>query len=97
MTEDYDAQRNQVKACAEKPVLTLYIRHTCPYCQKVMAYLQSVNKTIPTKDIGKDPGAADELIKVGGKRQVPCLVINGKAKYESSDIIKWLKDNPKKY
>ena len=42
----------------------------------------------------EDPDAADELARVGGKRQVPCLFIDGKPLYESLDIIKWLEENP---
>ena len=37
---------------------------------------------------------ADELVRVGGKMQVPCLFIDGNPMYESLDIIQWLKDNP---
>ncbi|MBS4843870.1 MAG: glutathione S-transferase domain-containing protein, partial [Collinsella sp.] len=33
------------------------------------------------------------LIAVGGKRQVPCLFIDGKPLYESSDIIAWVQEN----
>ena len=29
----------------------------------------------------------------GGKRQVPCLFIDGKPLYESSDIIAWFEQN----
>ncbi|MDR2716000.1 MAG: glutathione S-transferase N-terminal domain-containing protein, partial [Coriobacteriaceae bacterium] len=32
------------------------------------------------------------LIKIGGKKQIPCLVIEGKALYESDDIIAYLGD-----
>ncbi|MCB1110816.1 MAG: glutathione S-transferase N-terminal domain-containing protein [Chlamydiia bacterium] len=81
----------------EKPTLLLYSRSSCPFCRKVNNYLKSIDKSIPTKDIGKDPAAAKELVKIGGKQQVPCLVINGKPLYESSDIIAWLKENPNKY
>ncbi|WP_228547015.1 glutaredoxin family protein [Candidatus Neptunochlamydia vexilliferae] len=83
--------------CVEKPELVLYMRPSCPYCQRVTRYLQSIGKTIPQKDIGKDKQAAAELIRVGGKRQVPCLFINGKPLYESRDIINWLKANQDKY
>lgn len=30
---------------------------------------------------------------MGGKRQVPCLFIDGKPLYESSDIIAWFEQN----
>ena len=35
----------------------------------------------------------DKLIEVGGKVQVPCMVIDGKAMYESDDIIAYAKEN----
>jgi len=35
----------------------------------------------------------EELISIGGQSQIPCLVIDGKALYESDDIIEWLKEN----
>ena len=46
------------------------------------------------KDIIQDPEAEKTLIAVGGKRQVPCLFIDGKPLYESLDIIKWLEEHP---
>ena len=45
------------------------------------------------KDIHQTPAFRDELIKIGGKGQVPCLVNDGKALYESTDIIEWFKKN----
>ncbi len=78
------------------PTLTLYHFAGCPYCQKVRNYMQQAGITIPMKDTHADPRNREELIKVGGKPQVPCLVIDGVAMYESSDIIEWLKKNWKK-
>ncbi len=37
-----------------------------------------------------------ELIKVGGKQQVPCLFVDGVPMYESDEIVAWLKENPEK-
>jgi len=34
----------------------------------------------------------DTLSSLGGKAQVPCLIINGVPLYESDDIITWFKD-----
>ena len=48
------------------------------------------------KDIIENPAFRDELLKVGGKTQVPCLINNGKAIYESMDIIRWFQNNYKK-
>ena len=76
--------------------LILYKFDTCPYCQLVMKSLKKDNITIQMKDIIENPTARQELIKIGGKAQVPCLVINKQALYESNHIINWLKENYKK-
>lgn len=75
------------------PQLTLYYFVGCPYCQKVRGYMLQAGITIPMKDTQTDPRNREELVKIGGKGQVPCLVIDGKALYESNDIIEWLKKN----
>lgn len=81
----------------EKYELVLYIMPSCPYCMRVVAYLQSIHKKIKTVDIRKVPGAKEHLIKVGGKKQVPCLFINGVPLYESKDIITWLDNHQNEY
>ncbi len=73
--------------------LTLYHFKGCPYCQKVKDFLSQKGISVPMKDIKENPEYSDELRKIGGKTQVPCLVINGKALYESMDIIKWFDNN----
>jgi glutaredoxin 3 len=65
----------------------------CSYCQRVRDYLSKEGISVPMKDTRENPANRDELIKIGGKPQVPCLVINGKALYESLDIIDWFKKN----
>ena len=76
--------------------LILYYKPTCPYCQKVLTFMESAGITLPLKNIAESINVREELIKIGGKPQVPCLVINGKAMYESDDIITWLKQNVSK-
>lgn len=70
--------------------LALYYRPTCPFCIKVLDFMDRQGVTIPLIDISQDRDAAATLIEVGGKQQVPCLFIDGKALYESSDIISWI-------
>ena len=72
--------------------LELFMKPTCPYCIKVMNFMSENNITIPLRDIVADESAAETLVTVGGKRQVPCLFIDGKPLYESGDIIEWLRD-----
>lgn len=73
--------------------LELFMKPTCPYCIKVMNFMSENNITIPLRDIVADKSAAETLIAIGGKRQVPCLFIDGKPLYESGDIIEWLRNN----
>lgn len=73
--------------------LELFMKPTCPYCIKVMNFMSENNITIPLRDIVADESAAETLVAVGGKRQVPCLFIDGKPLYESGDIIEWLRVN----
>jgi glutaredoxin len=73
--------------------VTLYHFNSCPFCSKVRYYLKEQNISILEKDILIDPEARNELLSIGGKTQVPCLVIDGKPLYESDDIIQWFKEN----
>lgn len=75
--------------------LELYKKETCPYCRKVMQFIEaSGRQDIVYQDIIKNPEAAETLENVGGKRQVPCLFIDGAPLYESMDIIHWLEAHP---
>ncbi len=74
--------------------LVLFYMPTCPFCQKVVDFIEDNNiEGIEFKDTSENLGAKDELIDVGGKDQVPCLFIDGKPLYESDEIIAWLKEN----
>ena len=77
------------------PKLTLYYFNGCPYCEQVKDFMEQSSISLQMKNIREDRVAREELIKIGGKPQVPCLLIDGKAVYESVDIIKWLKNNYK--
>ena len=71
--------------------LVLYKAGWCPYCAKVLRFMEAEGIELPLRDID-DPQVAEELIAIGGKRQVPCLVIDGVALYESDDIIAYLSE-----
>jgi len=72
--------------------LTLYHKSTCPFCIKVLHYMDQNHISIPLKSV-EDIDNYEELLKIGGKGQVPCLVIDGKPLYESDDIIRWFEKN----
>jgi glutathione S-transferase len=75
------------------PELLLYYFPACPYCRVVLECLDDLAIEVPMRDIRSEPGAREDLIDVGGKGQVPCLVIDGEPLYESADIVRWLKAN----
>lgn len=73
--------------------LKMYYKSSCPFCNKVIAFLQSNGIDLPELKDVTDPSVRDELIQLGGKGQVPCLIIDQQPLYESDDIIQWFKDN----
>ena len=70
----------------------LFILESCPYCHKVMDFLDEKNIKYNKIDI-KNKESEDSLIQIGGKRQVPFLVDKDRniQMYESKDIIEYLK------
>lgn len=73
--------------------LKLYHMKPCPYCRKVVGFIEDNNiEGIEFKDVFKIENM-DELIELGGKEQVPCLFVDGKPMYESDDIIAYLDEN----
>ena len=70
----------------------LYILETCPYCKKVMSFLDE-NGIKYNKINIENKSNEDALIQMGGKRQVPFLVDKDRnvQMYESADIVEYLK------
>jgi len=67
----------------------LYYKPTCPFCAKVTNYMAANDINCELRNT-LEPGVAEELIEIGGKKQVPCMVIEGKPMYESDDILEYL-------
>ena len=88
----YNEMNSDGRDCQMKD-LKLYYMEPCPFCKKVIRYMGKNNIDIDLVDIRANPENNKELIEIGGKDQVPMLLIDGKPLYESSDIIKWLKEN----
>ncbi|MDO4796846.1 MAG: glutathione S-transferase N-terminal domain-containing protein [Coriobacteriales bacterium] len=72
--------------------LDLYYYDACPYCQKVLRAMRQlgIQDKITLKNILTSQQNAKTLVRVGGKRQVPCLFIDGVPMYESDDIVAYL-------
>lgn len=69
---------------------TLFYKPTCPFCKKVLNYMDEQGIDLPLRDVSTDADARGELLSVGGKTQIPCLFIDGEPLYESGDIIDYL-------
>ncbi|SEH47755.1 MULTISPECIES: glutaredoxin family protein [Atopobiaceae] len=78
---------------AEEKELVLYYKPTCPFCAKVLDFMEEDGIELPLRNILTDDAALKTLIEVGGKKQVPCLFIDGEPLYESNDIIDYLRAN----
>lgn len=69
--------------------LKLYVLPGCPFCAKVDAFLDKNDVSIEHLDVTQGTNG-DDLVRIGGKRQCPCLLIDGKPLYESGDILDYL-------
>jgi glutaredoxin 3 len=76
---------------AEKPELTLYYFSECPYCQRVLKTIRDLGLSVELRNIRETAAYREELIRGGGKSQVPCLFIDSKPLYESQDIMAYLR------
>jgi glutaredoxin len=75
--------------------LALYQYHACPFCVKTRRAMRRLGVDIELRDAKGDPQWRDQLLREGGRLQVPCLYIPadaGQAEwlYESNDIIAFL-------
>lgn len=72
-------------------MINLYYLSTCPYCKKVIDFLDSSNIEYKLLDINEQENF-NKLMKIGKKRQVPFIVDTntGNVMYESADIIDYL-------
>ncbi len=75
-------------------MLEIYTGDYCPYCHKVIDFLNENKISFINKDI-KFEENRDVVLDMGGKMQIPFLVDREKnvSMYESSDIIDYIKGN----
>ena len=71
-------------------MIELYIMETCPYCRKVTDFLYDKKIEYVKKDVS-DIKNAEELMKFGGKNQVPFMIDGDTKMYESADIIEYVR------
>lgn len=73
-------------------MIDLYILENCPYCKKVMGYMDENGMKYNKIDIS-NKSSEESLIQLGGKRQVPFMVDKDRniQMYESADILEYVK------
>ena len=74
----------------ELPPLVLYQYPQCPYCRRVLTVIDELNLDIPIRNTRTHSAFRQDLIQRTGRSQVPCLFIEGKALFESLDIVAYL-------
>ncbi len=75
-------------------MLVVYTKSGCPFCNRVLGYVEENNITIDERNVYESEVAMKELMEKGGKRQIPFLHDTDKdvMMYESGDIIQYFKD-----
>ena len=73
-------------------MIDLFVLENCPYCKKVMNYMDNNGMKYNKIDIS-NKASEESLVNIGGKRQVPFMVDKDRniQMYESSDIIEYVK------
>ena len=92
---DTRSPEEQARIDAECARLSLYQFKSCPFCVKVRRAFKRLDIAIEIRDIRMESRFKEELLREGGKGQVPCLRIeeeDGSVRwlYESYDIVKYL-------
>ena len=75
----------------EQPKLILYMQPGCPYCQKVLLVIKSLNIAVEMRDT-TIPENKNFLIGKTNRATVPCLFIDDEPMFESKVIMQYLNE-----
>jgi hypothetical protein len=72
--------------------LELYFHNKCAFSRNVLGAIKNMRleDRVELHDVLSDPREMDALVSLAGKKQVPCLVVDGKPMHESKDINRFL-------
>ncbi len=73
------------------PAITMYVKKTCPYCDRAKALLARKGQTWTQIDIEDEPARRDEMIQRSGQRTVPQIFI-GERHVGGSDELQALEE-----
>jgi len=73
--------------------IQLYMIEGCPYCQKVISKLDSLDIEYQTIQVPREKSQRDEVVEISGQSSVPVITDENndvQGMNESSDIIEYL-------
>lgn len=72
--------------------LELYFHHRCAFSRNVLSAIKNMRleNRVVLHDVLSDAEEMGALVDLTGKKQVPCLVVDGKPMHESADINRFL-------
>jgi glutaredoxin len=73
--------------------LEFFYYDACPFCQYVLSTINNLKIKVEYCNIQESEECYNRLINDTGRRTVPCLYIDNKPMFESSDIMQWLESN----
>ena len=76
ITEASSLKRSQVARPQQRVVV--FSTPTCPWCDRVKAYLRQQRVPFREVDVSRDPAAARDLVRRTGQMGVPVVEIGGK-------------------
>lgn len=70
----------------------LYVKSGCGLSRRVQLVRENLHlqNEIPLHNVTDDSAARDDLVKLAGKDQAPCLILDGKPMHEADDIVSYL-------
>ncbi len=71
----------------------LFTYPSCPYCKKVRNAFDEMDIEFDEVNAERGTDGSKELLELGGKQQVPFLVVEETMMYESDDIIEYAQEN----
>lgn len=71
---------------------TLFVKSGCGFSRKVMLARENLHlqDRIQLKNVTDDPTAKEDLVRISGKDQAPCLVVDGKPMQDADEIVRYL-------
>lgn len=74
--------------------LKLMVTNTCPFCKPIIDKIEEENLNIEIINLNEQREYMEVVFNIGGKMQVPMLLIDDeKGMYESKDILEFIEEN----